>query len=101
MWTGKIGECKIDSGNIHDLVRKILTRSQLRDASLIYHANPNVSMKKILLYTLLNESSSTDPTTLARYGLIPLPGLSAAEEARIACRDRSEFEAEVIEILRL
>ena len=81
-----------------NVVKSVLTRNQLRDLLLLHRSNPNLDARKLAMFIMLNSDDYHKPGVLRRYGLSPILEVPLAEEAAMACKDRIDFELQVLSL---
>ena len=80
------------------VVKSVLTRNQLRDLLLLLRSNPQLDARKLTMLIMLNSDDYHKPDVLRRYGLAPIFPVPLAEEAAMACKDRIDFELQVLSL---
>jgi hypothetical protein len=73
------------------ILERAFSRSQLRSIFLLRISNPEVSLKKLVAYILLNESDHHAESMLDRFGLEPPARMSLLEDAGMTNWERSVF----------
>ena len=90
VWKGPLesSSMRID---VDTILEHAFSRSQLKSLLLLRRSNPEVSIKKLICYILLNESDHHIAYMLDRFALQPPARMSLQEDAGMTNWHRNDF----------